>query len=145
VNEAYRTLQNPLSRAVYLLHLRGIDVEAEGEGSSLGGAEGEVGKEADAELLMQVMEVREEVESAEDEEEVQRLRGVNEERVISVVERLERLWRELGDVEGEANGRAKEEEVLKKIKRACVELRYWSNVRDVLDAWEKGKRVELVH
>jgi len=28
-NEAYRTLKNPLARATYLLHLRGIDVGAE--------------------------------------------------------------------------------------------------------------------
>jgi molecular chaperone HscB len=28
-NEAYQTLRNPLKRATYLLHLRGIDVQAE--------------------------------------------------------------------------------------------------------------------
>lgn len=28
-NEAYQTLRNPLKRVVYLLHLRGVDIEAE--------------------------------------------------------------------------------------------------------------------
>ena len=28
-NEAYRTLRQPLKRAIYLLHLRGVDIQAE--------------------------------------------------------------------------------------------------------------------
>merc|ERR1711939_855114 len=83
INEAYKTLQNPLLRAQYLLSLRGIDV-----------AEDETAKVDDPELLMEVLDAREEIENAEEE---------------------------------------------------GVRLRYWVNIRESLDAWERGKPVVLVH
>jgi molecular chaperone HscB len=51
-NEAYRTLKNPLARASYLLHLRGIDVGAE-DNTAMEPA-----------FLMQQIEWREEIEDA---------------------------------------------------------------------------------
>lgn len=56
INEAYKTLQDPLKRAQYLLSLRGIDV-----------AEDERLKVEDPELLMEVLEVRENIEAAQEE------------------------------------------------------------------------------
>lgn len=55
ISEAYKTLQNPLLRAQYLLSLRGIDV-----------AEDETAKVEDPELLMEVLEMRENIEAAEE-------------------------------------------------------------------------------
>ena len=52
VNEAYQTLRKPLSRAQYLLHLRGIDLQAESNTAM------------PADFLMEQMEWREAVEDA---------------------------------------------------------------------------------
>jgi molecular chaperone HscB len=51
INEAYRTLKQPLSRARYLLSLLGMDMEAEEK------------KPMDGEFLMQQMELRESLEA----------------------------------------------------------------------------------
>ncbi len=68
VNEAYRTLKNPLARARYLLSLRQVDVESENNTAM------------PAEFLMQQMQWREAVEEAADQPEAlaeleQRLAG----------------------------------------------------------------------
>ncbi|KAH9210999.1 hypothetical protein DL95DRAFT_392951, partial [Leptodontidium sp. 2 PMI_412] len=70
INEAYKTLQNPLTRAQYLLGLRGIDV-----------AEDETAKVDDPELLMEVLDAREEIENAREEEELDEMKRVNDERI----------------------------------------------------------------
>jgi molecular chaperone HscB len=119
INEAYKTLQNPLLRAQYLLSLRGIDV-----------ADDEAAKVEDPELLMEVLDTREQIETAQEEEEVQELRAVNEERIA----RSE-------DVLGEAF----ERDDLGKAKEEAVRMRYWVNIKESLDAWERGKPVVLIH
>lgn len=119
INDAYKTLSNPLTRAQYLLSLRGVDV-----------ANDETLKVEEPELLMMVLEAREEIEEAEGEEQIEELRAVNEERVRESEERLDRLFAG-DDVEG--------------AKREAVRLRYWVNVRESLDNWEAGKPVVLQH
>ncbi|TVY19956.1 Mitochondrial J-type co-chaperone JAC1 [Lachnellula arida] len=119
INEAYKTLQNPLLRAQYLLSLRGIDV-----------AEDETAKIDDPELLMEVLDTREEIEEAEEEGELEGLKKVNDERIAASEKVLDSAFRE-DDMEG-AKGEA-------------VRLRYWVNIKESLDAWEKGKPVVLVH
>lgn len=54
LNEAYETLADPLKRAVYLLHLAGMDVLSEG-----------CNQIADPVILMEAMEMREALESAQ--------------------------------------------------------------------------------
>lgn len=74
--------------------------------------------------------MRERIEAAEEAEEVEEMRGENERRIGESVGVLaEAFGRD--DV-----GRAREE---------AVRLRYWVNVKESLDAWEKGKPVVLVH
>jgi len=51
-NEAYRTLRQPLKRAIYLLHLRGVDIQAESNTAMAPG------------FLMQQMEWREALQEA---------------------------------------------------------------------------------
>lgn len=118
INEAYKTLQNPLLRAQYLLRLRGIEVESEHE------------KLEDPELLGSVMEAREEIEEAESEEEVERLREPNELRTRESVRRLAEAF---------------ERDELEMARRECVRLRYWVNIRESLDAWEGGSVGALQH
>ena len=119
INEAYKILQNPLLRAQYLLSLRGIDV-----------AEDETAKTEDPELLMKVMEVREEVEDAGQESDLEGLKTDNDERIR---------------IEEEAVAKAMEKDDLQAAKEAAVRLRYWVNIKGSLDAWEKGKPVVMHH
>ncbi|GAQ78744.1 DnaJ heat shock family protein [Klebsormidium nitens] len=70
VNKAYATLVNPLSRAIYLLRLRGIEA-----------GDGEEGTMSDFELLSEVMEIREAIEEAEDIGGLQKLHQENAEKM----------------------------------------------------------------
>jgi len=93
-------------------------------------AEDESAKVEDPELLMEVLDAREAIECAETEEQMLEMRRVNEERIAGSEGVLGRAFREddLGRAKGEA-----------------VRLRYWVNIRESLDAWEKRKPVVLVH
>nr|POE76123.1 j-type co-chaperone jac1, mitochondrial [Quercus suber] len=120
INEAYKTLQDPLRRAQYLLSLRGIDVED--ESAKLDGL--------DNELLMQVMEAREAVEEVDDEAALGELRAENDGRMAASVEVL--------DVEiGKGAWEAAAQE--------AVKLRYWVNIEESIKGWEKGKGGGAIH
>ena len=84
----------------------------------------------DAELLMGVMEAREGIEGAEGEEELVPIRAENEGRIEESVGRLGEFFAR-DDLVG-----AREE---------AVRLRYWVNIRESLDAWERGKPIVLMH
>ena len=119
INEAYKTLQNPLLRAQYLLALKGVEV-----------AEDETARVDDPDLLMEVLEMRETIEAAEDEEELKPLMKINDSKIEESEKLLEAAFK-ADDVAA-----AKEE---------AIKLRYWINIKESLDAWEKGKPVVLVH
>lgn len=119
INEAFKTLQDPLLRAQYLLSLRGIDV-----------AEDETAKVEDPSLLMEVLEAREEIEAVQSEEELEPLKLRNEERVMESVKGLEKAF--------EANDVAA-------AKHEAVKLRYWINIKESLSSWKRGKPIILVH
>ncbi|KZF23862.1 Co-chaperone Hsc20 [Xylona heveae TC161] len=119
INEAYKVLQNPLLRAQYLLSLRGIDV-----------AEDETAKVEDPELLMEVLDMREAIEAVDEEEELEPLKD-------NISWRIDESVRILAD--------AFQADDLDAAKIEAVKLRYWVNIKESLDAWEKGKPVVLVH
>ena len=119
INGAYKTLQNPLLRAQYLLELRGIDVAAD-----------ETAKVEDPELLAEVLEMREAIEDLEDEEGLKPLIEENE----------ARIERSLGVLQS-----AFAREDVEAAKEEAVRLRYWYNIKESLHDWEKGKPVVLVH
>ncbi|KAL8807083.1 MAG: hypothetical protein Q9182_000916 [Xanthomendoza sp. 2 TL-2023] len=119
INDAYRTLLNPLARARYLLSLRGVEM---GEDESIAGSPSDTGEGMDAGLLMEVMEVREEIEAAQGKEEIEGMKAENEERKKASEDRLDELFG-AGDVEG--------------AKREAVRLGYWVNVGTALADWEK--------
>ncbi|KAI1369544.1 Co-chaperone Hsc20 [Xylaria arbuscula] len=120
INEAYKTLSHPLHRAQYVLSLRtGEDVAAD-----------ETAKVEDPELLMLVLETRECIEEAESEGHLEGLRAENEERIEESVNKL-------GDMFARDDMEAAREEV--------VRLRYWMNIRESVDNWERGKPVVLEH
>ena len=86
VNEAYKTLQDPLRRALHILSINGQgDVDAELEGVGMFGAE----DGQDKELLMVVMEAREVIEEAADESELDEIKMENDARIDESVGVLE--------------------------------------------------------
>jgi molecular chaperone HscB len=119
INEAYKTLQSPLPRAQYLLSLRGLDV-----------AEDETAKSDDAELLMEVLEMRENIEAAQEEADLISMKETNDARVEESVQNLDNAFK-ADDVE--------------KAKQEAIKLRYWINIRESLNSWEPGKPVVLIH
>lgn len=119
INEAYKTLSNPLLRAQYLLSLRGVDV-----------ANDETLKVEEPDLLMLVLEAREEIEEAEHEDDLDEPRRVNDERIAASEELLEHAFKH-DDVDA--------------AKHEAVRLRYWVNIKESLDNWERGKPIILEH
>ncbi|OJI97793.1 hypothetical protein ASPVEDRAFT_125291 [Aspergillus versicolor CBS 583.65] len=127
INEAYRTLADPLLRAQYILReFHGIDVTAEdGAGSH----------PLDPELLMEVMDVQETIEEVgegpEAEAQIADMKKENDERLRGCVEALGNAFDE-GNVEA-ATGE-------------CVRLKFWVSVAEGLKEWEPGMGgIRLVH
>lgn len=118
INEAYKTLLDPLRRARYLLFQQGIDVEDESA------------QITDNALLMEVMEAREAVDEAEDEEGLSAVRAENDVRIAESVQVLEGCF-EKADWEAAA--------------QEAIRLRYWSNIAESIHGWEKGKGGGLNH
>lgn len=109
INEAYRTLSDPLHRAQYLLReYHGIDVTAE---------DGAKKHELDPATLMEVIEVQEAIEEAGTAEEIEALKKENEMRIARGVEDLSSAF-DRGDVEG--------------ARKESVKLRFWYSVGDGL-------------
>ncbi|KAI9053901.1 hypothetical protein LZ554_002846 [Drepanopeziza brunnea f. sp. 'monogermtubi'] len=119
INEAYRTLLNPLLRAQYLLGLRGVGV-----------ADDERAKVEDTGLLIEVLEARETIEEADGEGDLLELREANEGRIEESERVLDAAFRE---------------DDMQLAKAEAVKLRYWVNIKESLDGWEKEKPIVLVH
>ncbi|KUL84407.1 hypothetical protein ZTR_08781 [Talaromyces verruculosus] len=129
INDAYRTLIDPLSRAQYLLaEIHGIDVLAEDGASKYA---------LDLETLMEIMDVQETVEElssapvAEAEATVNRLRAENASRIEESVSKLQNAF-DKGDIET--------------AQMETVRLRFWYSLRDGLREWEHGHgEIRIVH
>lgn len=122
INSAFKTLAHPLQRAEYLLHeLYGVDLVGDERGAETA---------ADPEVLMTVLEAREAIEEAEREEDLGEVRAENEERIVEAEGALARAFAER-DVDA--------------AKAKTVRLRYWMNIRESVDNWERGKPVMLQH
>ncbi|KAF3076018.1 J-type co-chaperone JAC1 [Trichoderma lentiforme] len=119
INDAYKTLANPLLRAQYLLSLRGVDVATD-----------ETMQVDDPSLLAVVLEAHEEISDADKEEDLAELRAVNDKRI--------------GESEGVLEEAFREDDV-PAAKREAVKLRYWVNIKQSLDNWEEGRPVVLQH
>ncbi|KAL1924822.1 uncharacterized protein VTP21DRAFT_4476 [Calcarisporiella thermophila] len=117
INKAYNTLLNPLSRAQYILSLNGISVD---ESESL----------EDPELLMEVLETREQLEEAQAEEEVEIIATENQKRMEETINGLSDAFRNKD---------------FKRAKQLAIELQYWVNIERAIKEWAPGKRIELHH
>lgn len=120
VNRAYETLLNPLPRAHYLLQRLGATDVSESDSLE------------DPELLMEVMELREQLEEAQSEDEAAAVRAAN----------AESLQRTLGTL---ASAFGSSPPDLGAAREAAVQLRYWTNIDKAAREWTPGKRVEIQH
>lgn len=122
INSAYKTLASPLARAEYLLReVHGFDLAGDERGAETA---------AEPEVFMTVLEAREAIEEAEREEDLGPVRRENEERIRAAEEALAAAFAE-GDVPA--------------ARAEAVRLRYWMNIRESVDNWERGKPVVLEH
>jgi molecular chaperone HscB len=127
INEAYRTLADPLRRAQYLLaEWHGIDVITE---------DGAAKYEPDPETLMTVMEVQEAIAEATGGEEaeatVTRLKAENTSLVEESVKVLAEAF-DRGDI--------------KTAREECMRLRFWYTVGESLKEWEPGRsELRVIH
>jgi molecular chaperone HscB len=80
LNDAYRTLKDPLSRALYLAGLKGVDFPDDGKTID------------DPELLMEAMEAREELHEADTTEAVERLAAKARDEMQNGLSRLSGLF-----------------------------------------------------
>lgn len=103
LNDAYRTLKDPLSRAVYLAGLRGVDLP--GDGKTID----------DPDLLMEVMDAREELQEASSIGEVDALARFAREDLEKALADLPRLFQ------------AKDKSA---IRKALLRLRYLDKFAD---------------
>ncbi|KAK3366863.1 hypothetical protein B0T24DRAFT_369980 [Lasiosphaeria ovina] len=123
INQAYKTLSSPLARAQYLLREQhGADLEGDEHGAETG--------PPDAELLTTVLDAREAIEDAAREADLAPVRAANDARIAACEDALARAF-EGGDLEA--------------AKAETVRLRYWINIRESVDNWERGKPVVLHH
>ncbi|KAJ2846663.1 molecular chaperone [Coemansia brasiliensis] len=117
INHAYATLKDPLQRAHYLLELSGRAVREEDQVSN-------------PELLMEVMEMREQIEAATNDEQIASLQKHNEAEIAAVIRELSQAF---------ASGN------LDSAQRGANRLQYLRRAAQAIHAWEPGKRVVVPH
>ncbi|KAI8647225.1 HSCB C-terminal oligomerization domain-containing protein [Parasitella parasitica] len=109
INKAYHTLKDPLTRAQYLLKGQGIQVN---EGDSL----------SDPELLMEVMEFREELEEATSEQDLERLKARNDEKYAETVHKLQLAF---------------DKNDYNSAKDLAIELQYLNSIKTAILEWHQ--------
>ncbi|XP_030023661.2 iron-sulfur cluster co-chaperone protein HscB [Manduca sexta] len=113
VNDAYKTLLEPLARGIYMLRLRGKDMP---ENTEL----------FDQEFLMKIMEKNEEVESAETEEEIMKLNKENKAMIKDLQKQLSRAFFD-GD--------------LKRVEKLLSYMKYYTSIDNQIQAAIRHKGI----
>ncbi|RKP22796.1 hypothetical protein SYNPS1DRAFT_25319 [Syncephalis pseudoplumigaleata] len=111
LNHAYHTLRDPLARAQYLLQLYDVDIS---ESESI----------ASPELLMTVMQAREDIEETEDDVRIEAIAGENNLRIDATLNALKTAFQSR-DID-----RAKE---------LTIELKYWYRIKTAIRTWEDDR------
>ncbi|GAA6060082.1 hypothetical protein JCM10212_003043 [Sporobolomyces blumeae] len=119
VNQAWKVLSNDRERGEYLLSLHDVVI-------------GESDPVTDPELLMSILETREQLEEAHTEQEVTAIRDTNAEATRAAVASL-----------GAAFSTTPPD--LEQARNLVIQLKYFDNVETVCREWSPGKRVEFQH
>ncbi|TFK30454.1 Co-chaperone Hsc20 [Coprinopsis marcescibilis] len=107
VNQAYRSLLDPLARAEYILERNNVSVS-------------ETDQVQDVAFMSEIMEIREEIEEAEDNEQVEAMLEQTTDKISSTVDEIESL---VGTKEW--NG----------VKAAVIKLRYLNGILEAAKRW----------
>ncbi|KZT30574.1 Co-chaperone Hsc20 [Neolentinus lepideus HHB14362 ss-1] len=107
VNEAYKTLLDPLRRIQYILKLEGYETS---ESDQLD----------DPELIMEVMEEREQLEEASEQEQVEEIKSRNQGKINNTTTEIEHLV-------GSRNW--------DEARKAAIRLKYLQGIHDAAQAW----------
>ncbi|KAJ1734061.1 molecular chaperone [Coemansia sp. Benny D160-2] len=117
VNHAYATLKDPLLRAFYMLELKG---EAIGEEDQI----------SDPELLMEIMELREEIEASKTDTQIAAIKERNDLKIANVTAKLSAAFGA---------------EDYDSAKQLAHHLQYLHRVAQTIHNWEPGKPVIISH
>ncbi|KAJ1983836.1 molecular chaperone [Dimargaris verticillata] len=117
LNRAYNTLKNPYERAKYMLELQGIYISEE---ESI----------QEPEFLEQVFEINEALDDAVDKKAVKAIKVDNDERIKHVSSQLSEAF---------------EQSDLMEARILTIKLRYWDNVKDIVDNWAPTPVVNNPH
>ena len=142
VNKAYETLDQPLSRALYLVRIMNVcacvmipltyvDVDPQLQRAGVESVEEGMSVE-DPSLLMEVMELQETLQDAEDQATVDQVGAANQEHLRDVLHELDAAF-------------AAPHTDTDRIRQLAVQLRYWTNIEKAVREWQPGQRVELHH
>ncbi|CAK1590187.1 unnamed protein product [Parnassius mnemosyne] len=112
VNEAYKTLLEPLSRGIYMLQLRGKEIPEN--------------TELDQQFLMMIMEKNEEVENAETEEEIMKLNKENKAIIKDLQKKLS-----LAFFDGD----------LKMVTKLLSQMKYYTSIDNQIQAVIRNKGI----
>lgn len=112
VNEAYKTLLEPLARGIYMLRLRGKDIPEN--------------TEVDQEFLMQIMEKNEEVENAETEEEIMALNKENKSKIKNLQKQVSNAFFD-GDI--------------KRVIKLLSVMKYYTSIDNQIQASIRSKGI----
>ncbi|KAJ1899357.1 molecular chaperone [Kickxella alabastrina] len=117
INHAYATLKDPLHRAQYLLKLRGMEI-------------GEADQIADPELLMEIMDTREEIEEATTDAQIAAIKARNDANIAAVTTGLASAFGS---------------DALSRARQLTNRLQYLRRVAQAVHVWEPGKPVVISH
>ncbi|KAG5923068.1 hypothetical protein E4U61_004348 [Claviceps capensis] len=124
INEAYRTLKDPLLRAEHLLAINGLPTTTEDDHTTLNS----VPQEAKTELFTTVWQEHEKLGHAEKIEDLEALKDDTRRRI---------------EASEEAMGRAFEERDLQTARWEVVRLRYWVRIWEAVGEWPGGLAEEM--
>uniref|UniRef100_A0A0B6ZYP6 J domain-containing protein n=2 Tax=Arion vulgaris TaxID=1028688 RepID=A0A0B6ZYP6_9EUPU len=111
LNKAYNTLQKPLSRAIYLLHLQNIDIS-------------EKDNFTEPEFLTEIMDINEQISNVHNASDTEGLEKTNDARIANCVKEISNLY--------SSNN-------LDDMKRATIKLRYYTTIQERVNELKRSK------
>jgi molecular chaperone HscB len=124
LNEAFKTLKDPVRRAFYLLKLHGIDLDREDAGAQ---------KDMPLEFLEEVMELREALDGAMEKKDLPRARAMATDVEARSKAALAEAAGALRTLEGGSGGA----DLVKKASHALGRVRYFTRFLEQVDAFEE--------
>ncbi|TSC23388.1 Fe-S protein assembly co-chaperone HscB [Corallococcus sp. Z5C101001] len=124
LNEAYKTLKDPVRRAFYLLKLHGVDLDREDAGAQ---------KDMPLEFLEEVMTLREELDDAIAARDLPRAQVMAKDVAVRKAAALQEAVAALGTLEGSGDS----PDGVRKASHALGRVRYFTRFLEQVDAFEE--------